>query len=119
MKNLKPKLIILFGSKAKNQTHLESDADIAVLESKPLDWQRHVKLVGQIAKKFGLNEDKIDLIDLGNAPPLLQYEVAKYGKLLQGKQEDFIRFKVLAWKRYVDTEKFRRLSLELLAKKYG
>ena len=43
----------------------------------------------EIAKEFLFNEDKIDLVDLNEASPLLQMEAAKSGKLLKGSEEDF------------------------------
>ena len=62
---------------------------------------------------------KIDLIDLFDAPPLLQFQISKEGKLLSGEEKDFLRFKVLAWKRYLDTAKFRKIREKTLSQNYA
>ncbi len=101
-------LIILFGSKAKQTAGKISDTDVAVLDDHELDLSEKVKLGADLAQKLGVSEDRVDIVDLSIASPLLQHEVAKYGKLLGGSIHDFFRFRVLAWKRYQDTAKFRR-----------
>lgn len=103
------KLIILFGSRAKGQVGKMSDVDIAVLGDSPLNLSENVELSQRIAKKLKVSEDLIDVVDLSTASPLLQFEVTKYGKLIEGSESDFVRFKILAWKRYQDTSKFRRM----------
>lgn len=72
-----------------------------------------------IAKKLAINEDKIDLVDLSSVSPLLKFQVAQEGRLVDGEHYDFIRFKVRAFKEYVDTAKFRRLREHILMKKYA
>ena len=67
---------------------------------------------------FGVSEDAVDVVDIWHAPPLLQQEIARHGKLIYGDAFDFIRFRVLAWKRYLDTAKFRRARERALAKHY-
>ena len=109
-------LIIAFGSQISGKMRADSDFDVAVLAPKPLTLTDRTKLCGYLAKKFNLNEDKIDLTDLRTASPLLLYEVAKNGKLMQGNNFNFIRFKVRAWKIYQDTAKFRRLGGQMVKK---
>ena len=94
-----------------------SDFDFAVLGEKALTLSKKTRLSEYLAKKLKINEDKIDLVDLNTASPLLCYEVAQKGKLVEGNDFDFIRFKVRAWKIYLDTAKFRRLD-EQMIKKY-
>lgn len=118
MKNIqKNRLIIAFGSQISQKNTSGSDFDIAVLVKKPLTLTERTRLCRYLAKKLNINEDKIDLTDLYTASPILLYEVAKKGKLLEGNAFDFIRFKVRAWKIYQDTAKFRVLS-ERMIKKY-
>ncbi len=109
-------LIIAFGSQVSGRTRKGSDFDVAVLAEKPLTLAERTRLSGYLAKKLDINEDKIDLTDLRTASPLLLYEVAKKGKLIEGDNFDFIRFKVRAWKVYQDTAKFRRLGEQMLKK---
>lgn len=119
MKRKTKKLIILFGSQATGKTHKHSDTDIAILDNHPLEIKEKIKLGEKIAEKLKVSEDNIDIVDLWVASPLLQYQVAQNGKLLEGNDFDFIRFKVLAWKRYQDTAKFRRARERALEKIYG
>ena len=116
---MKKKLVILFGSQAKGKTGRMSDFDVAVLADRPLGLEEKGKMAEKFALKFDAAEDKVDVVDLWNASPLLQHEVATHGKLLEGNEYDFLRFRVLAWKRYLDTAKFRRAREKLLDKIYG
>ena len=111
------KLIILFGSRATGKHGARSDIDVAVLADHPLSLHEKADIGERLARDFGMSEDKIDVVDLWNAPPLLQHEIATKGKLLMGDPFDFVRFKVLVWKRYLDTAKFRR-SRETAMKHY-
>lgn len=109
-------LVILFGSQAREKAGVNSDTDVAVLSDHPLTLEEKSELGEKLAEKLKVSEDQIDLIDLWSAPPLLEYQIAKYGQLLEGKESDFVRFKVLAWKRYQDTAKFRRAREKSLEK---
>ena len=102
-------LIISFGSQTKGRATNRSDFDFAALDRAPLSLSKRTKIGERLSKKYDINEDKIDLVDLSTASPLLKYEVATTGKLVEGTQFNFIRFKVRAWKEYLDTAKFRRL----------
>ncbi|KKR70786.1 MAG: hypothetical protein UU13_C0001G0014 [Candidatus Nomurabacteria bacterium GW2011_GWB1_40_7] len=113
---MRKKLIIMFGSQISKKNNLVSDFDVGILAKKPLTIADRTRLSGYLAKKFNINEDKIDLTDLYTASPLLLYEVAKKGKLLEGNAFDFTRFQVRAWKIYQDTAKFRRLSGKMIEK---
>jgi len=108
------RLIIAFGSQVTGNTNTESDFDFAVLENKPLTLERKFELFDYLEKKFKINSDKIDIVDLQTASPLLAYEVAQKGKLVEGSDFDFIRFQVRAWKVYLDTAKFRRAGEEMI-----
>lgn len=102
-------LIILFGSTATGKAGRLSDVDIAISMNRPLTLKEKNEIAEAVSNKLNVSEERIDLVDLINASPLLQYQVANTGKLLEGDPFDFLRFKVLAWKRYLDTAKFRRL----------
>ncbi|MFY9463413.1 MAG: nucleotidyltransferase domain-containing protein [Candidatus Sungiibacteriota bacterium] len=113
------KLIILFGSRAAGKTGAQSDTDIAALADHPLTIEEKGRIAEEAGRLLGISEDTIDTIDIWHAPPLLQQEIAQNGKLLHGDAFDFIRFRVLAWKRYLDTAKFRRARERALAQHYG
>lgn len=113
------KLIILFGSQASRKAGAGSDTDVAILSDRAITLEDKMELREKLAAGLGVSEDKIDLIDLWSAPPLLQHQIAQNGRLIEGKIADFIRFKVLAWKRYQDTAKFRRIREQVLNKEYA
>jgi len=72
---------------------------------------------------FEINRDLIDLIELDRCSPLMKYQVARDGKLIYEKNtEDFLKFRVHAWKEYADTAKFRKIqkdSIDLWLKQWG
>src|SRR3989338_5871857 len=94
------KLVILFGSQVNNYARQGSDFDIAFLGNGQISLIKKITLKEKLSKKLKINEDKIDLIDLWEAPPLLQWQVATTGRLLQGKKKDWEKFQILAFKRY-------------------
>ncbi|OHA17003.1 MAG: hypothetical protein A3C79_01840 [Candidatus Taylorbacteria bacterium RIFCSPHIGHO2_02_FULL_45_28] len=115
---MKKPLIIAFGSQVSGIATPASDFDFGVLEKNPLSLADRVAISEHISKKLKLNEDKIDLVDLSSASPLLGFQVAKNGKLIDGERFDFIRFKVRAFKNYADTAKFRRLREKIMLKNH-
>lgn len=114
--NSKLKLAILFGSRAKGHAGKMSDTDIAILADHELTLRDKITLAEKFGSRLGVSEDEIDVVDLRIASPLLQHEVTTHGKLLEGDPEDFFQFRVLAWKRYQDTAKFRKIRNKHLTK---
>lgn len=112
-------LVILFGSQATGKANTLSDFDVAVLPDHELSLAEKNKTVEDISRDFGFHEDKIDLVDITVAPPLLQMQIATHGKLLYGDPDLFLRFRVLAWKRYQNTARFRVIRDKYLEKAYG
>ena len=106
------KLIVLFGSHVKDRVHPNSDVDIAVLPEKrrrPNLLNLYVDLV-----PF-LGSDRLDIVDLRRAPPLLAWNVAREGLLLYEAQEgDWTRFRIRAMKNYDDVRRFEKLRLAAL-----
>jgi predicted nucleotidyltransferase len=109
-----PKLIVLYGSQARGTSGKNSDTDVAVLGARPLTLEEKSEMSTYIAKKLGVSEDKLDLVDLFNAPPLLAHQIGETGKLLEGEPFDFTRFRIRAWKQYLDTARFRRAREQAL-----
>lgn len=107
--------MILFGSRAKGTMGKRSDVDVAVLADHPLSLKEKIVLDEKLAKRFSVSEDAIDVVDLCTASPLLQYEVAQHGKLLQGRPEDFFTFRLLARKRHLHAGKLYRIREKHLA----
>lgn len=69
------KLILIFGSHAKGETHPESDMDIAVYSKRVLSEKEKINLTCEFSNIF--HTYKIDLVDIKTAPPLLKKEVFK------------------------------------------
>jgi len=111
--------VILFGSRAKGIARADSDADIAVLAEESLSVDDKIALSAKAARALGFSEDKIDIVELRNASPLLQHQVGEEGRILFGDPQKFARFRVLAWKRYLDTAKFRRAREQSLQRQYA
>lgn len=103
-----PKLVIMFGSHARGTAGRGSDTDVAVLADHALNTQEKAMIEERLARKLGVSEEELDIVDLFDAPPLLAHQIGETGKLLEGERTDFVRFRVLAWKRYLGTAKFRR-----------
>ena len=111
--------MVLFGSQAKGHATERSDYDVAYQAGSPLMLAEAVELASAVAAFLEVSEDKIDLVNVDAGSPLFQFEVATHGRLLCGQQRDFIKFQLLAWKRYQHTAKFRRFREYALAQKYG
>jgi urease accessory protein UreH len=63
---------------------------------------------------FIFHRDRIDLVDLNKASPLLMLEIATKGRVLYEEKDGFLRFKLKASARYADTRKLRRLRQDYL-----
>lgn len=96
-------LIILFGSVVTNKTHKRSDIDIAFLFD---DFVDTVELTNKVSRL--LQTDRIDVIDLRSASPLLKFSVARNGAPIYERDKGtFNAFYSLAFRRYIDTRKLR------------
>ena len=118
-KKLSVQFVALFGSQAKGHATERSDYDVAYQAASPLTLAASGELASTIAAFLEISEDKIDLVNVDAGSPLFQFQVAAHGRLLCGRQRDFMNFQLLAWKRYQHTAKFRRFREQALAQKYG
>ena len=97
-------LVVLFGSAAKGRARPRSDLDIAVRGDGPADLDALYLI---LAPRVGT--DRLDLVDLRRAGPLLAFEVARHGRLLFERAPGAFRgFQAFASRRYCDTAKLRR-----------
>lgn len=73
----------LFGSHAWGHPDQESDIDIAVYADPALTkeqrWDLRMKLLGSISTALHVSIDRIDLVVFQDAPPLLQWNIARTG----------------------------------------
>jgi len=92
----------LFGLHAKKIQTPQSDIDIAVLLSetpqKLLEYYLH--FMNKLSEILGNN---VDLIILNTSPPLLKYQVIKYGKIVYSRNEEArVAFEARAQSEYLD-----------------
>lgn len=97
------RLAYLFGSAAAGGA--PDDVDVAVLmrEGGPLDlWDELVGVLGT---------DRVDLVDLGVAPPLLRFHIVRDGVLLFSESDEVENeFELAAIRDYRDTRHLRNIQ---------
>lgn len=81
---LSPYVIYLFGSQASNQTHSESDFDIAFISEQEVDTYERFMISQELAA--ALNKD-VDLIDLDKASTVFQTQIITSGILMYCSDE--------------------------------
>lgn len=95
----------VFGSHAEGRAHSESDVDIAVLlqENDDVDlFDRRLRLMSEV-EDFATSE--VDLVVLNTAPPLLQHQILKHGRLIFERDRTArVEFTVRAMQRYADLQ---------------
>lgn len=102
------RMLVLFGSAAKGRATKTSDLDLGILLDGAFDTDA---LFLALAPR--LHTDRVDLIDLRRASPLLAFEIARTGRLLFEREPGTFRsFQSLACRRYYDTERLRRGTKE-------
>lgn len=111
-------LAYVFGSVARGEASAGSDLDVAVLGDAPFSLQRLGELAERLARATG--RDRVDLVDLAIAPPLVQAEVVREGLLaLDRDRERRFDFELNAIRRYEDTRRLRAVQQELLREAAG
>ena len=96
----------LFGSRVSGQSGALSDIDIAVY----VDVQEgrllyRLKLLERLQRLMGFLP--VDLVVLNDAPPVLKYEVIKYGRVLKENKDARVMFETMTLSEYLDTEHLR------------
>jgi predicted nucleotidyltransferase len=91
----------LFGSRVTKKDDLSSDIDIAIYTSDDFSWQDYYLLYGNLTKR--LHSDRLDLVWLNRAEPILSFDVIKNGKVLFFNNADTLNdFELKVKKRYYD-----------------
>ncbi|OGO43250.1 MAG: hypothetical protein A2Z04_08765 [Chloroflexi bacterium RBG_16_57_9] len=108
----------LFGSHATGKARPQSDVDTAVLLSEDDDlarFYRRLRLIDEVSDVCGR---EADVIVLNDAPPLLQNEVLKHGRLLfERDRAARVEFEVQAGKIYADLKPMYDFHTQDLFKK--
>ena len=124
------KMLVLFGSRARGDTHTNSDWDFAALYDEETRktytkddawaWFEVPRLLGDF---FELNSDKIDVVELNNCSWLISHFIARDGILLYEKDpKGFEYFRLTALRTESDLKKFRqdqRQLIEMDLKRWG
>jgi len=103
-------LVLLFASAAAGTVHRKSDIDLGFLFERPVDL---LALTNRVIRL--LHTDRVDVVDLRKTSPLLNFSVAKKGRLLYESSEGvYNEFCSLAFRRYVDSKKLRDRRAEVI-----
>jgi len=110
-------LAYLFGSSLRGMIGGRHDVDIGIvmapkafesLESAP-NYKYEAELIAELVHL--LKHNRVDLVILNRATPLLAYEVIHKGELLFSRSEDQrIQFEVSSLKRHSDTKHLRMIK---------
>ncbi len=98
---------ILFGSHANGNTHADSDIDLAIQLSSPIDAETKTALISEIANEFAM---PVDIVDIRSAGEPLLGEILK-GEMLIGSQNERA---TLIYKHLIETADFVPLQQRLL-----
>jgi len=94
---------VLFGSSVTGKTHKESDVDIAYLSTKNLGIREEAQMMLDLNPI--LKSQRIDLVNIHLAPPLLLYAISDNGQVLyQTNPLNFYELRAYAFKRYVEAK---------------
>jgi len=103
----------IFGSFATKSNNKLSDIDVAIftdikkVDNKEYRYGYQAEVMTDLMNM--LNTDKIDLVLLNSAPPLLKHRILYYGELIYSVSEkERINFQVDTVNRYVDYKMLQR-----------
>lgn len=109
-------LAFLFGSHARGQAHTLSDVDIALLLSldvppeKFLDYRlKYAHVISEI-----LHDERIDVVILNTAPPLLARQAIMGRLLFERSPEVRVRYIVDVQRKYLDLKSFYAIDAAYL-----
>ncbi len=113
-------LAFVFGSRATDHVHPESDVDVAVLFAESLSadarYSERLALTGELSQLF--RSDRIDVVVLNEAPPLLAYEALRNGVCVYSVSDGVrIEFQIRTVREYEDTSSLRRILSEAMAER--
>ena len=80
---------------------LESDIDIAIMISKPVDGLERVRLETNLSNVMGKD---VDLVIFGRVSPLLQHQILRYGRLVyEANPKERVRQETTARRQYLES----------------
>jgi predicted nucleotidyltransferase len=103
-------IVLLFGSRVSGRVHSGSDIDLGILFDSPVDLVRMTSRVTGL-----LHTERVDLVDLRRASPLLTFSAARQSDLLYERSAGlFNQFFSLSFRRYIDTKKLRDAQKKII-----
>lgn len=106
------KFIALYGSFVHKRNE-PNDIDIALIfnNEKQTSIDEYTELTRFFSVYFKQPFNKIDIVVLNRATsPILRFQAAKKPKLIYGDAKEFLTWRAMALKIYMDTKKFRDLT---------
>lgn len=110
------KLLLLYGSCAKDAQRKGSDLDIAFLSNISVDFDTYFKLYSSLEGIFGDKDRDLDIVDIRKKDPLFLYQIAKNSQLLHGNRIDYSEFLAFAFRNYTDSKDLRDLEKTLVVR---
>ncbi len=109
--------LLLFGSRAKGDfLHQESDFDVAYIAKKRLSFETEARLIVELMAYF--KSDRVDLVNLKRAGPLLRINIMKHYQLLYKRSSfSLAPEEIYAEKLYFDSGILFKMTSEYLDKK--
>ncbi len=108
-------MLVIFGSQAKGKTNSQSDIDLAYLSAEKLDLIEEARLVCDLMPVF--KSEKIDLVNLAKAPPLLLKQIFDNHQILFCRDKKIYHtYQIYALKKYLEAKPLFQLRSESLAK---
>ncbi len=93
--------VYVFGSVAAGRNRRGSDLDIAVMTDRVIEGFELVQMETALSNLVGCD---VDLVVFGQASPLLQHQILKYGRLVYGFDSmERVTQEVSARRQYLDT----------------
>jgi uncharacterized protein len=93
--------VYVFGSTATGRARRDSDLDLAIVSKKTISGRERLTLEADLSNRLGRD---VDLVVFGQATPLLQHQILKYGRLIcENDPAERVRQEVLARAEYMDT----------------
>lgn len=112
----------LFGSQCQKEIVKSKgkprDIDIAILFDHDVSLRELLTIRADITSLF--RTEKIDVVPLNNASPLLKYEVVAGGRVIYKKGDDILfNFEMKALSHFMDTHYLRETQREYLVAEFG
>jgi uncharacterized protein len=109
------RLAVLYGSVARGAAKEDSDVDIAVYGKSVLSLDEITEIINEFMDALQINE--IDVKSLHHTDPLFRQQVMENGILLYGDELDFSKFKIYAFRDYVESKSLFDLKEKMVKKR--